>query len=104
MKVNAKGQIVIPKPLMEQYDLRSGDEVEFIPRADGIFMRKRVEGNHPVDRIRGTVKLRGADSVDELIAWRAIYLTIGGGSRCRWAHRVRDPSLAHMRWFMLSDC
>ena len=50
MGVNAKGQITIPRPLREQYGLHAGDEVEFIPRGDGIFMRKRVESDHPVDR------------------------------------------------------
>ena len=67
MKVNAKGQVIIPTALREQYGLHKGVQVEFIPREDGILLRTHVEGDHPVDRVYGTVKLRGADSVDELI-------------------------------------
>lgn len=67
MKVNARGQIIIPKHLRERYGLHKGVEVEFVPREYGILMRKRAEGDHPVDRMYGIAKIRGANSVDELI-------------------------------------
>jgi len=67
MRVGEKGQVVIPKRLRDEYGIRKHSDVEFVPRKDGILIRKRTTGVHPVDEVYGIVKLKYADSVDEYI-------------------------------------
>lgn len=67
MKVGEKGQVVIPKHLRERYGIQKHSDVEFIPEENGILIKKRTRGVHPVEQVRGIIKLRGANSVDELI-------------------------------------
>ena len=67
MKIGEKGQITIPKHVREQFGLQKNTEVDVVVDDGVIIVRKRTQGVHPVDRIYGTVKLRGANSVDELI-------------------------------------
>jgi AbrB family looped-hinge helix DNA binding protein len=66
MKINAKGQITIPKDILDKYGLEPGTEVEFLERVDGVSIMRKSDV-HPVDRLRGTIKLQHADSVDEYI-------------------------------------
>ena len=66
MKVNSRGQVVIPKELMEQYDLHPGDEVEFLPLTNGVAIRKK-KAVHPVDQVTGIIKLRSGKDVDDFI-------------------------------------
>ena len=65
MKIDSRGRITIPKPIREQLGLHPGVEVELIPTEDGILIRKQMRGKHPVEQLRGIIKLRGAASVDE---------------------------------------
>ena len=67
MKVNNRGQITIPKQLLEMYGLAPGDEVELIPLENGIRMQKRTKDTHPLDKMRGILKLKYAETVDEYI-------------------------------------
>ena len=39
VKVSSKGQVVIPKPLRDAYDIKEGSEVLMVPVRDGILVR-----------------------------------------------------------------
>ncbi|MHA1616195.1 MAG: AbrB/MazE/SpoVT family DNA-binding domain-containing protein [Candidatus Njordarchaeales archaeon] len=40
LKVGPKGQIIIPKPLREAYNIREGGTVIIEPREDGILIKR----------------------------------------------------------------
>ena len=63
--ISSKGQITVPIGVREQLGLAPGTVVEFELRPDGVLLRKGSRGAHPVDRVFGTLKLRG--SVDEIV-------------------------------------
>lgn len=65
MKITERGQITIPKPLRERYGFGPDTEVEVVPGEEGLVIRKRVSGVHPVDRVRGILK--GPFDVDAYI-------------------------------------
>lgn len=67
MRVRGRGQITIPKALRDRYGLHKDVEIELVPEEQGIRISKRIRGQHPVERIRGIVKLQFSDSVDEYI-------------------------------------
>ena len=55
--VSSKGQITLPKGVRDELGLTAGTPVEFLPQAGGVLLRKRVKGDHPVDRIAGILRL-----------------------------------------------
>lgn len=63
--ISSKGQITVPVELREQLGLTPGTAVAFELREDGILLRKGVRGEHPVDRVYGSLRL--GRPVDELI-------------------------------------
>ena len=66
MRISQRGQITIPKRLRERFGLGPNAEVEVIPAGDGLLIRKRAAGQHPVDRAAGI--LDGADfDIDQYI-------------------------------------
>ena len=66
MRISERGQITIPKHLRERFGLHPNVEVEVTPTDEGLLIRKRVDGQHPVDRVAGI--LDGSDfDVDEYI-------------------------------------
>lgn len=67
MKVGDRGQITLPKRLRQRFGLQKGSEVEAVEGEGVIIVRKLTKSVHPVDQIYGMIKLRGANSVDELI-------------------------------------
>ena len=67
MKVGERGQVTIPKRLRERYGLRKDVDVEFVDDGSGIRIVKRSDAARRVARLRGTIKLKCADSVDEYI-------------------------------------
>lgn len=67
MKVGERGQVTIPKHLRERYGLQKDTEVEFVPEDSGIRIQKQTRGKHPVESMRGIIKLKYAKSVDEYI-------------------------------------
>ena len=67
MKVGEKGQITIPKHLREQFGLQKNTEVDVVVEDGVIVLRKRTYGVHPVEQVRGIIKLRYANTVDEYI-------------------------------------
>jgi AbrB family looped-hinge helix DNA binding protein len=48
MKVSAKGQITIPKHLREQVGLNPGTEILLVPAEEGLHLRKKEQGRHPI--------------------------------------------------------
>ena len=65
MRVTERGRVTIPKDLREQYGLGPDVEVEFFPIEGGIGIRKRVAGEHPIDKLVGILHSPG--STDEYI-------------------------------------
>ena len=53
MRISERGQITIPKRLRERYGMNHDVEVEITPTDDGLLIRKRTDGEHPVDRVSG---------------------------------------------------
>jgi len=43
-KITSKGQMVIPKPLRERYNLRQGSRVKLVITSDGIVIKSSLEG------------------------------------------------------------
>jgi len=67
MKIGERGQVTIPKNLRERYGLQPNVDVDFVDDGNGIRVVKRSEGAKRVASIRGTIKLKYAQSVDEYI-------------------------------------
>ena len=67
MKIGERGQVTIPKKLREKYGLQKNVEVEFVQDANGLLLKKRVSGQHPVDRLVGIIEPPFGLSVDEYI-------------------------------------
>ncbi len=70
MRISKRGQITIPKHLRERYALNPNVEVEIIPTADGLLLRKRTKVKHPVDKVVGILgrdALGKGVSVDDYI-------------------------------------
>ncbi|WP_182087114.1 AbrB/MazE/SpoVT family DNA-binding domain-containing protein [Aureimonas sp. ME7] len=44
MRVTEKGQVTIPKPIRDKLGIGPGSEVEFVSRADRVFLEKYVDG------------------------------------------------------------
>lgn len=57
-RVGPKGQVVIPKQIRDELDIRPGDEVTFAREADGVTVRRR----------RGAISLRGRFADSPLLA------------------------------------
>ena len=53
MRISERGQITIPKHLRERFGMHHNVEVEVTPTDKGLLIRKRVVGQHPVDRVYG---------------------------------------------------
>lgn len=62
MRISRRGQITIPKQLRERFGLQPGVEVEVVPTDEGLLIRKRVIGQHPVDKVAGIL---GKDALGE---------------------------------------
>jgi len=66
MRISERGQITIPKHLRERFGMLHNVEVEVTPTDRGLLIQKRVNAQHPVDRVAGI--LDGTDfDVDEFI-------------------------------------
>lgn len=67
MKVGERGQITIPKKLRIRYGLDKHTDVDVIDEGNGIRIVKSETGNDRIAQVRGTMKLKYAQSVDEYI-------------------------------------
>ena len=63
--VSSKGQVTVPAEIRDRLGLAPGTLVVFEVREEGVLMRKGSRGEHPVDRVYGTLDL--ARPVDALI-------------------------------------
>lgn len=57
--ISSKGQITVPAKVRQRLGLQPGTVVRFEIRGNGVLMRKGGSGPHPVDRVFGTLALRG---------------------------------------------
>lgn len=55
--ISAKGQITIPAELREELGLMPRTPVVFERRPEGALLRKGAQGEHPVDRVFGLLRL-----------------------------------------------
>ncbi|MCL5103250.1 MAG: AbrB/MazE/SpoVT family DNA-binding domain-containing protein [Armatimonadetes bacterium] len=67
MRIGERGQVTIPKGLRDRYGLQPDTDVDFIDEGNCIRIVKRSDGAKRVAKLRGTIKLKGAASVDEYI-------------------------------------
>ncbi len=70
VRISKRGQITIPKRLRERFGLHPGIEVGFFPTDEELLMRKRVVGQHPLDKVAGILDEWTLDegvSVDDYI-------------------------------------
>ena len=56
MKIGERGQVTIPKKFREQYGLMPNIEIEFFPADSGLFIRKKVRHQSPVQQLFGILK------------------------------------------------
>jgi AbrB family looped-hinge helix DNA binding protein len=56
--ISTKGQVTIPVHVRNQLGLRPGTPVTFDLRERDVIMRKGRPGQHPVDRVFGTLRLK----------------------------------------------
>ena len=64
MRISEQGQITIPKHLRDQFGMEPFVEIEITPAKDGLLIRKRTAGKHPVERVYGI--LNGGNTDDYL--------------------------------------
>jgi AbrB family looped-hinge helix DNA binding protein len=66
--ISSKGQVTVPAEVRMRLGLVPGTPVEFELTEEGVLLRKRVSGTHPVDRVWATLDLgRPVDQVlDEM--------------------------------------
>ena len=70
MRISKRGQITIPKHLRDRFGLHPGVEVDISPTDGGLLIRKRVIGQHPIDKVAGILgkgALGEGVSVDDYI-------------------------------------
>ncbi len=56
-RISSRGQVTVPAEVRERLGLHPGTVVLFEVRDDGVLLRKGSPGEHPVDRMFGTLKL-----------------------------------------------
>jgi AbrB family looped-hinge helix DNA binding protein len=56
MKVMERGQITIPKKYREQYGIYQDTEIDFIPKENGLLIKKKSSGNKKFRDVFGILK------------------------------------------------
>ena len=69
-KVGERGQIVIPKPIRDMFQIKPGEEMLFSIRDDEILIQKK-EGKELLKRMRERFKKKQDEP--EAIDWKGIY-------------------------------
>ncbi|MDE0077914.1 MAG: AbrB/MazE/SpoVT family DNA-binding domain-containing protein [Caldilineaceae bacterium] len=64
MRISEQGQVTIPKHLRDRYGMTANVEVDITPTEQGLLIRKRPAGKHPVERVYGI--LNGGNTEDYL--------------------------------------
>ena len=62
MRITEQGQIIIPKHLRDRFGMNTNVEVEITPTEQGLLIRKRDNGKHPVDGVYGILNCGDTDS------------------------------------------
>ena len=65
MKIGERGQVTIPKKLRERYGLMPNIDVEFVPEADGVKLKKKTRHISAVRQVFGI--LNRGESTDAYI-------------------------------------
>ena len=60
MRISERGQITIPKALRDRVGMNHNVEVEITAISDGLLIRKRTVGQHPVDAVYGMLSQGGS--------------------------------------------
>ncbi len=60
MRISERGQITIPKALRDRVGMNHNVEVEITAVSDGLLIRKRTVGQHPVDAVYGMLGQGGS--------------------------------------------
>lgn len=63
--ISSKGQVTVPVEIRRRLGLRAGTRIEFELRPEGAFLRRKLSGAHPVDRVYGVLTLERP--VDEIV-------------------------------------
>ena len=78
MKIMVGGQIIIPKELLDRYDLSLGTEIEIVPTEDGLLVRRSErQPDCPVERMSGI--LPPGNIIEELGGVDAYISAVRGG-------------------------
>ena len=64
MRITEQGQVTIPKHLRDRFGMTANVEVDITPTEQGLLIRKRPAGKHPVERVYGI--LNGGNTEDYL--------------------------------------
>jgi len=64
MRISEQGQVTIPKHLRDRFGMTANVEVDITPTEQGLLIRKRPAGKHPVERVYGI--LNGGNTDDYL--------------------------------------
>jgi len=64
MRITEQGQVTIPKHLRDRFGMTANVEVDITPTEQGLLIRKRPAGKHPVERVYGI--LNGGNTDDYL--------------------------------------
>jgi len=71
MKIMERGQVTIPKKYREQYGISQNTEIDFVPKENGLLIKKKSAGNTPFREVYGILKKKGqTDSYIEKIRGR----------------------------------
>ena len=62
MRISEQGQITIPKHLRDRFGMNANVEVEIAPTEQGLLIRRRPAGKHPVDRVYGILSGGNTDN------------------------------------------
>lgn len=63
--VSSKGQIVLPKELREELEIRAGDSLEIQREGDGFHLRRLASASPPADWRAWRGVLAGSEALEE---------------------------------------
>jgi AbrB family looped-hinge helix DNA binding protein len=62
MRISEQGQITIPKHLRDRFGMNANVEVEIVLTEQGLLIRRRPAGKHPVERVYGILNGGNTDN------------------------------------------
>jgi AbrB family looped-hinge helix DNA binding protein len=66
-KITSKGQTTIPAELRAELELKPGDRIAFVQRADGSFTIKKDTAS--ISDLKGLIKLEKTPTQDQINDW-----------------------------------